>query len=283
MKRNKWFKTGLGAGAVALVAAAGLAIASPTLAQGVAAIGPAAANVGAAFQHGGMPGGRGGAQTPAIAEALGMTEADLRTELQAGKSVADVASAKGVALDAVVNAVIAAQTTSLSHAVTDGRITQAQADALLANLRVTLPGQLQTKQVAGLEGSGFGGRGGRGGPGGMRGGASLTTVATALGITEAELQTELQAGKTIAAVAMAKGVDVSVVSNALLEAEKTKLAQAVTDGKLTQAQADERLANAQTRINDFLNGTLPQRSGPGGPGKPRDGAPPTTSTEGPTL
>jgi len=97
------------------------------------------------------------------------------------------------------------------------------------------------------------------------------------------LQTELQAGKTIAAVAMAKGVDVSVVSNALLEAEKTKLAQAVTDGKLTQAQADERLANAQTRINDFLNGTLPQRSGPGGPGKPRDGAPPTTSTEGPTL
>ena len=37
MKRNKWFKTGLGAGAVALVAAAGLAIASPTLAQGLAA------------------------------------------------------------------------------------------------------------------------------------------------------------------------------------------------------------------------------------------------------
>jgi hypothetical protein len=283
MKRNKWFKAGLGAGAVALVAAAGLAIASPTLAQGVAAIGPAAANVGTAFQHGGMPGGRGGAQTAAIAEALGMTEADLRTELQAGKSVADVASAKGVSLDAIVNAIIAAQTTSLSQAVTGGRITQAQADALLANLKVTLPGQLQTKQVAGLEGSGFGGRGGKGGPGGMRGGASLTTVATALGITEAELQTELQAGKTIAAVATAKGVDLSVVSNALLEAEKTKLAQAVTDGKLTQAQADARLANAQTRINDFLNGTLPQRFGPGKPGGPRDGAPPVTGTEGPTL
>jgi hypothetical protein len=282
----------MGAGVVALVAAAGLAIASPALAQGVAAIGPAAigpaaigpaaANVGAAFQHGGIPGGRGGAQTAAIAEALGMTEADLRTELQAGKSVADVASAKGVALDAVVSAVIAAQTTSLNQAVTDGRITQAQADALLANLKVTLPGQLQTKMVAGLEGRSFGGRGGKGGPGGMRG-ASLTTVATALGITEAELQTELQAGKTIAAVATARGVDLSVVSNALLEAEKTKLAQAVTDGKLTQAQADERLANAETRINDFLNGALPQRFGPGKPGGPRDGTPPTTGTEGPTL
>lgn len=282
MKQNKWFKAGLGAGAVALVAAAGLAIASPTLAQGVAAIGPAAANVGAAFQHGGFPGGRGGAHTVAIAAALGMTEADLRTELQAGKSVADVASAKGVSLDTVVNAVITAQTTSLSQAVTDGRITQAQADALLANLKVALPGQLQTKMVAGLEGYG-GGRGGRGGPGGMRGGASLATVATALGITEAELQTELQTGKTIAALATAKGVDLSVVSNALLEAEKTKLAQAVTDGKLTQAQADERLANAQTRINDFLNGTLPQRPGPGGPRVPRDGAPPSTSAEGPTL
>jgi hypothetical protein len=107
-----------------------------------------------------------------------------------------------------------------------------------------------------------------GGPRGGRGGANLSVVATALGMDEAALRTELQAGKTIAEVAASKNIALSVVTSALLEAEKTKLAQSVTNGKLTQAQADERLATAQTRITEMVNSTRPVRPqrGPRTPG-----------------
>ncbi len=271
MKTNKWLKYGLG-GVVALVASAGLVVASPALAQGVTA---SVAAVGAQIDgaHGGGPKGFGGANNAVVAQALSMTEAELRTELQTGKSIADVASAKGVSIDTIVSAVVADQTTKLAQSVTDGRLTQAQADTLLANLKTTLPSQLQVKHVVGLEG-----RGGKGGFGGLRG-ANTAVVATALNMTEAELRTELQAGKTIAAIAQSKSIDLNVVSAALLADEKTRVAQAVTDGKLTQAQADEKLANAQARITEFLNGTQPLR-GPGR-GGPRPGTTPGATPAAP--
>jgi hypothetical protein len=238
MNRRKLLKIGLGSGLVAVVAAAGLAVASPTMAQSIAA------PVAAITERGGGPGGmgRGGMQLSTIATALGMTEADLRTELQAGKSVADVATSKNVAIDTVINAIVTAEQTRLQQAVTGGKLTQAQADTLLANLKLTLPSQLQTKTVVGLE------RGFDGGRGGMKGGAQLTTIATALGITEAELQTELQAGKSVADVAIAKSVSLDKVISAIVDAETKTLTQAVTDGKLTQAQADQRIANLKANL-----------------------------------
>jgi hypothetical protein len=245
MNRRKLLKLGLGSGLVAVMASAGLAVASPTLAQGVAA--PAAALA----QRGGGPMGgmgRGGMQLGTIATALGMTEAELRTELQAGKSVADVATAKSVSLDAVVNAVIAAQTTTLQQAVTDGRLTQAQADTLLSNLKLTLPSHLQTKTVVGMNREFDSGRGGKG----MKGGMQFSTIATALGMTEAELRTELQAGKSVADVASAKSVSLDTVINAIVTAETSRLQQAVTAGQLTQAQADQRIAHLKANLPAHL-------------------------------
>lgn len=241
MNRRKLLKIGLGSGIVAVVAAAGLAVASPTMAQNITA------PVAALTQHGGGPGGpggigRGGMQLSTIATALGMTEADLRTELQAGKSVADVATAKNVSLDTIISAVVAEQTKSLTQAVTAGKLTQAQADTMLSNLKLTLPSQLQTKMVAGME------RGFDGGRGGMKGGAQLTTIATALGMTEADLRAELQAGKSVADVATAKSVSLDKVISAIVDAETKNLTQAVTNGKLTQAQADQRIADLKANL-----------------------------------
>lgn len=158
MDRRKLLKIGLGSGLVAVVAAAGLAVASPTMAQSITA------PVAALTQRGGGPGGigRGGMQISTIATALGMTEADLRTELQAGKSVADVATAKNVSLDTVINAIVDAETKTLAQAVTDGKLTQAQADQRIADLKANLPTQLAQQGWTG------GGRGGGRGPGGTK-------------------------------------------------------------------------------------------------------------------
>lgn len=235
-------------GAIALIASAGLAFASPA-----SALAPAAAPQASAQHWGGVGIGRGGAKLATIAQVLNMTEAELRAEMQAGKSVADVASAKGVALQTVVDAVIAEQTTALNEAVAAGRITQAQADAILANLRIVLPAQLQVRPVAGLSERGFGGRGrGHKGGFGVHVGASLNTIATSLNMTVAELVTELQSGKSVADVAGAKGIALDTVINAIVNEQTTRLNAAVAAGRITQEQADAAIANLKENLPELL-------------------------------
>ena len=128
--------------------------------------------------------------------------------------------------------------TALQGLVTDGTLTQDQADKVATTLAERAP------EGRGPGGPGHGGRG-----------LDLSAAATALGLTEDALRTELQAGKSLATVAQDKGVAVDVVVTALVDAEKARIAQAVTDGRLTQAQADERLADLQQRVTDRVNST----------------------------
>jgi transposase len=218
--------------------------------------------------HRGGPGFGRGANSAAVAKALGITEAELRTETEAGKSIAEIAQAKGVSLNTVVDAVIAAETERLKQAVTDGRLTQAQADTMLANLKLTLPSRLQTKPVLGLL------KGGKGGPGFGRG-ANSAAIAKALGITEAELRTEVQTGKTIAQIAQAKGVSLNTVVDAVVAAETERLKQAVTDGRITQEQADAKIEQLKTNLPQMFQQTLPLpgKRGPGGRGLLPNNAP----------
>ena len=133
-------------------------------------------------------------------------------------------------------------TEALAPLVSDGTLTQAQADKVV-----------ETLNAAGPLGGGHG-RGGRGGPG-------LEAAATALGLTADELRTELQDGSTVAEVASEKGVDLTTVTDAMLAEKKERLAEAVASGKITQEDADERLANAPERITAHVNGEIPERRG----------------------
>lgn len=90
-------------------------------------------------------------------------------------------------------------------------------------------------------------------------------VAKALGLTTDALRQQLQAGKTVAELAKAKGVSTATIRTAALAALKTQLATEVKAGKLTQAQADQHLARATADTNFGLMA--------GGPRGPRDGGP----------
>jgi hypothetical protein len=87
----------------------------------------------------------------------------------------------------------------------------------------------------------------------------LATASKVLGITETELKTELQAGKSVADVATAKNVDLATVKAALLAEAKAHLAEEVTSGKHTQAEADAKLAEFTTNLDTMVN-----RVGPAG-------------------
>jgi hypothetical protein len=81
---------------------------------------------------GGFGFGRG-AVLGAAAKALGLDSAQLRSKLQAGQSIADVAKAQNKSLDDVKSAIKAAITSDLDAAVKAGRLTDAQRqDALTA-------------------------------------------------------------------------------------------------------------------------------------------------------
>ncbi|GAC1517962.1 MAG: hypothetical protein NVS1B12_07770 [Acidimicrobiales bacterium] len=69
-----------------------------------------------------------------VATALGMTPTEVRTALENGQSIADVARAKHVDPQTVIDALIKDRTAKLDQAVKDGRITQAQADRVKATL-----------------------------------------------------------------------------------------------------------------------------------------------------
>ena len=100
----------------------------------------------------------------------------------------------------------------------------------------------------------------------------FAAAATYLGLSQSDLQTALQAGKTLAQVADAtSGKSAAGLIDALVAAEKTELAADVTAGKLTQAQADKITATLTDRITSLVNGTRPANGGFGRHGGPRGG------------
>ena len=70
----------------------------------------------------------------AAAEALGLDQADLVSQLRSGDSLQDVAEAQGVDYDVVSQAILDAAEADLTAMVDAGKITQDRADQVLANL-----------------------------------------------------------------------------------------------------------------------------------------------------
>jgi polyhydroxyalkanoate synthesis regulator phasin len=161
---------------------------------------------------------------------------------------------------------------ALAPLVANGTITQQQADAVIQALQDARPDHL-----------------GRGGPfGAARGigvfGDVFDAAAKALGMSTDDLRAALRDGKSIADIAKDEQVDTSKVVDAMVAAVHAELDQAVKDGKLTQAQADEKLDNVRSRITAIVNGDFPALRAPRGffghgPGRwhPGDG----TGGEGP--
>jgi hypothetical protein len=96
-----------------------------------------------------------------VATALGITTDEVRTALQNGQSIADLAVSKGKTAQDVIDAVVAAATTKINAEVTAGHLTQVQADKLIANLTTIAAGVGKDGKMPG--GPGFGP--GFGGPG----------------------------------------------------------------------------------------------------------------------
>lgn len=96
----------------------------------------------------------------------------------------------------------------------------------------------------------------------------IDAAADYLGLTEAQLHSQLESGKSLAQIAQAQGKSVDGLVDALVAAAKKDLDSAVAAGKLTKAQETEMLNGLRDRITSLVNSTHL-----GGPhfGRPPDG------------
>jgi hypothetical protein len=164
----------------------------------------------------------------------------------------DAAEQLGVEPSELSDALKDALKSRVDAAVDAGRLTEAQGKALKE--------RIDSGDTPLL----FGGLGRFGGPGGHGLGhfghlGKLDAAASYLGLSEAELREQLADGKTLAEIAKAEGKSVDGLVQALVKEGKARLDQAVADGKLTQAQADELAENLDERMTDLVNGELPER------------------------
>ncbi|MEI6216381.1 MAG: hypothetical protein WCP64_03815 [Actinomycetes bacterium] len=122
---------------------------------------------------GGMGGQMSGLDN-VIITTLGITQANLEANEQAGKTLASLAGAKTAAL---ISAIVAYETTQINAQVTAGRLTAAQAQTLITGLPALVTTAVNTVGGSGMGmGAGMGGRGHGRGPGmGMGGTSTLAT------------------------------------------------------------------------------------------------------------
>lgn len=199
------------------------------------------------------------------ADAMGELEHRKRW-LVAGAALTLLAAAGGGALAATELGSASTQTDPIvSDAASRLGVTPSALESPLASGRAPLSGRF------------FGGFGRAPGFGGWGIGAGLGPAAESyLGLSGAQIRTELRAGKTLAQIAVAQGKTADGLIAALVAAAKAKLANAVSAGRLSSSQEATIESNLQSEITAIVNGTTAHRGfgfhGPRwGGGAPRSG------------
>jgi hypothetical protein len=160
----------------------------------------------------------------------------------------------------------------LAADVASGKITQAQADqagAAIAN---------GTAPLFGPGGFDRGGHGRAGGPGvaGPQDGAALAQF---LGIDQATLEQAEHSGASLTTIASDHGKNRDQLKTFLTDQETARLKDAVTNGKLTQTQADQMQQRFASNVDARIDGTHTGRpmDHNGGPGRGTPGTQPSTN------
>jgi predicted DNA-binding protein (UPF0251 family) len=182
----------------------------------------------------------------------------------------DVANRLGISQAKLQSAIDGAVTDRLDQLVKEGKLTQAQANAI--EKQIERHGAQFPAPFSGPFGPfpprgaprpphvffgfgpprpffGFGFGGPIAGP--------FQAAATYLGVSDATLARDLRSGKTLAAIATAKGRSVSGLEAAMIAPAKAKLDAAVTAGRLSKVQESRILRMLSTGIHHLVTGGFP--------------------------
>jgi hypothetical protein len=218
---------------------------------GVLVAGTASAAVAAG--PGGQGGrGHGGARIAGqtAAATIGISPEELRSQVRAGKTVAQVSTEHGVDPANVVNAIVVALTQQIDQKAAAGAVDANRAEHAkqklpdVANRFVN-----ETKQRRGhrvLK-------------------DAVQAAAKQIGVSENDLKQALKDGKSIAQVAKEHDKSVDDVVNAVVKNATNAIDQAVKDGKLDAKKADELKQKLPDRVKQLVN-REPKRGSSATPG-----------------
>ena len=179
-----------------------------------------------------------------VVDATGLSAEEILPMLRDGVTLADVITANGADVDVVIADAIADATLRINEAVTNERLTQEQADEILANLEIlftnSINGTLREHLVETRVGVGV-----------------LELAAEQTGLAPRQITEQLRGGTTLAELLTTNGVDVNAFIEDVVAQADTRLDQAVENGRITQERADEILTNLREELTLRLNSTNP--------------------------
>jgi truncated hemoglobin YjbI len=189
---------------------------------------------------------RNGAQVvlQSVTAATGLSAAELRPMLREGMTLAEIVTANGGDVQAVIADAVSDATARINEAVANGQLTQERADEMLANLETSFANAMndtpRQRRVEARVGAGV-----------------VELAAEQTGLSPREIAAQLRSGTTLGELLTANGVDVNAFIDDVVEQADARLDQAVANGRITQERADEMLANLREHLTQRLNSTNP--------------------------
>lgn len=187
----------------------------------------------------------------AVVEATGLNAAEVVQALREGSTLADLITANGGDVNAVTAEVVTILTARVEEALANGRITQERADAMIANIETHVSavingeagfgGVLRERFLMGLR------------PDRM---ALIESAMEATGLTRGQILGQLIDGAALGSIITENGGDVDAVIASAVASAAERLNQAVTNGRITQEQADQLLSRLTEMLQNAMNGTL---------------------------
>jgi hypothetical protein len=179
----------------------------------------------------------------AAAAYLGLAPSELRRQLHAGRTLAEIAdSTAGRSSAGLLAALIAAGSARIEAAVASGQLPRAREAGRLARLRARIL-QLMREPRTGRVGAASG--------------VDLPAAASYLGLRARQLRARLAGSTTLADIARATpGKSVSGLIGAIVAARTGKLKAAVADGRLGSARERELLAGLLGRVTASVESPL---------------------------
>ncbi len=209
------------------------------------------------FKHAGKGEGFGGkvfismAGTSELPNFLGMTEAELRSAQESGKTLAQIAADKGISEEKLIEFMLTEHKKQIDQLLADGKIEQEQADKMKEHMT-----EEQIKAM--VEGKG------PQGIGHIRADKVMIMPMNGelpkfLGMTEGELRSAQESGKTLAQIAEGKGISEEKLIEFMLTEHQKQIDQLLADGKIEQEQADKMKEHmTEEQIKAMVEGKGPQ-------------------------
>jgi hypothetical protein len=182
-----------------------------------------------------------------VIEETGLDIHDVMQQLRDGSTLAEVVEANGGDVQAVIDAAVAAASERLNEAVSNGRITQEQADLRLSEFEAAVEEAVHSGRPGGPTVRGL-----------VRGGEHILAqaVAEATGLEVSDLLPLLREGSTLAEIAEENGADVdAIIADGVADATE-RIEASVANGGLTREQADELIANLETLFTNAMTSTV---------------------------